>query len=108
MKEAYWKIGGVKYKVVEVKGLTKEYGMLGQILYDELLIKIDADLPQGRKEETLIHEVLHGIFFEAGFEEQDEDMINRVGKVLYQVIRNNLVTDIDYDMNHKFAVLESL
>lgn len=26
-----------------------------------------------RKEETLIHEVLHGIFFEAGFEEQDED-----------------------------------
>lgn len=52
MREEYWKIGGVKYKIVEVKGLAKEYGMLGQIIYDELLIKIDADLPQGRNFNT--------------------------------------------------------
>lgn len=102
MKEAYWKIGGVKYKVVQVKGLAKEHGLMGQISYDNLLIKIDEDLPQGRKEETLVHELVHGIFYEAGFEEQDEDMINRVGKVLYQVIQDNLCSSkipIDYNVN---------
>ncbi|MDR4987175.1 ImmA/IrrE family metallo-endopeptidase [Bacillus cereus] len=96
MKEIYWKIGGVNYKVQVVKGLAKEHGVLGQILYDDLIIKIDADLPRERTNETLIHEVLHGIFFEAGYEEQDEDMINRVGKVLYQVIQDNLQTDADH------------
>lgn len=95
MKEKYWKIGGVNYKVAEVKGLAKEHGILGQILYDELLIKIDADLPQDRKEETFIHEVLHGVFFEAGYTEQDEDMINRVGKVLYQVLKENAGASLD-------------
>ncbi|MBO1583235.1 ImmA/IrrE family metallo-endopeptidase [Bacillus sp. XF8] len=95
MKETYWKIGGVKYNVQSVKGLAKEHGVLGQILYNDLIIKVDADLPRDRLEETFIHEVLHGIFHEAGYEEQDEDMINRVGKVLYQVIQDNLQTDID-------------
>lgn len=95
MKEKYWKIGGVKYKVVQVKGLAREHGLMGHILYDELLIKIDADLPQDRKEETFIHEVLHGVFFEAGYTEQDEDMINRVGKVLCQVLKENAGASLD-------------
>lgn len=93
MKETYYKIGGVKYKVQSVKGLAKEHGVLGQIFYDDLLIKIDADLPRERMEETFVHEVLHGIFHEAGYEEQDEDMINRVGKVLYQVFTDNPIRD---------------
>lgn len=89
MKENCWKIGGVNYKVIKVKGLAKEHGVIGQILYDDLIIKIDADLPVDRQEETFIHEMLHGVFFEAGYTEQDEDMINRIGKVLYQVLKDN-------------------
>ncbi|PGC80277.1 ImmA/IrrE family metallo-endopeptidase [Bacillus toyonensis] len=83
------KIGGVSYGLEEVEGLAKEHQVLGHILYDDLKIKLDASMPQDRKEETLIHEITHGIFYEAGYEEQDEDMINRVGKVLYQVIKDN-------------------
>ncbi|WP_179958565.1 ImmA/IrrE family metallo-endopeptidase [Bacillus sp. SH5-2] len=104
MKGNYRKIGGVKYKVVQVKGLAREHGLMGQILNDELIIKIDADLPADRQEETFIHEMLHGVFFEAGYTEQDEDMINRVGKVLYQVIQDNLCSSkmpIDYNVNVK-------
>ncbi|HHB1925702.1 TPA: ImmA/IrrE family metallo-endopeptidase [Bacillus cereus] len=106
MKEDYWKIGGVKYKIVQVKGLAKEHGVIGQILYDDLIIKIDADLPADRHEETFIHEMLHGVFFETGYTEQDEDMINRVGKVLYQVIKDNfssskIPVDYNVDLNMK-------
>ncbi|PFJ15034.1 ImmA/IrrE family metallo-endopeptidase [Bacillus cereus] len=93
MKDTYYKIGGVKYKVVPVKGMAKEHGVLGQIIYDDLVIKIDADLPPDRMEETFVHELLHGIFYEAGYEEQDEDMINRVGKVLFQVWRDNPIPE---------------
>lgn len=98
MEETHWKIGGVNYKVQSVEGLAREQGVLGLILYQDLIIKIDASLPKERWEETFIHEVLHGIFFEAGYEEQDEDMINRVGKVLYQVIQDNLQTNVDQDL----------
>lgn len=83
------KIGGVSYELEEVERLAKEHDVLGQILYDDLKIKLDANLPDDRKEETLIHEITHGVFYEAGYEEQDEGMINRVGKVLYQVIKDN-------------------
>jgi hypothetical protein len=45
-----------------------------------------------RKEQTIVHEMLHAIHFEAGYdsEDQDEDMINRTANVLHQVIVDNL------------------
>lgn len=42
-----------------------------------------------KKEQTFVHELLHACFNEAGFNEQDEDMINRVGVMLYQVLKDN-------------------
>ena len=83
------KIAGIEYGVIEEAGMESRYEHLGQILYTKGIINIDKDLPMDRKEQVLVHEILHGIFFEAGFEEQDEDMINRVGSVLYQVMKDN-------------------
>ena len=50
---------------------------------------MDADLYKDRKEQVLVHEVLHGCFWEAGIEEQDEDVINRVSIVLHQILKEN-------------------
>lgn len=82
-------VAGINYKVSQVKGLAEKYDLGGQIYYEKGLIDIDSDMSQDKKEQVLIHEVLHSIFNEAGFRQQDEDMITRLGIVLYQVLKYN-------------------
>jgi hypothetical protein len=83
------KIAGIIYQVEEEKDIEYKYDALGKILYTKGIIILDEELSKERKEQVFIHEVLHGVFFEAGFEEQDEDMINRVAIVLHQVLVDN-------------------
>lgn len=52
-------------------------------------ISIIEDLSEERKKDVFFHELIHAVFYEAGYEEQDEDMINRIGKILHQVISDN-------------------
>lgn len=80
------KVGGVVYAVEE---LTDDPESIGLCLYDSLIIKVDQRLKLQKQQQVFIHELLHACFHEAGYVEQDEDMINRVGKVLYQVLMDN-------------------
>ena len=86
------KIGGLKYRISEVEDLghqERSPGMLGCINYHELTIKLEKNIHSTMQEQTLIHELAHGIFVESGFEEHEEEMVNRIGKVLYQVLKDN-------------------
>lgn len=83
------KIAGIEYAVSEIEHFQRDNELLGQILYTHGIIKIDSSIANDRKEQVFVHEMLHGIFFEAGIEEQDEDIINRVAIVLYQVLKDN-------------------
>lgn len=83
------KVAGITYSIEETEKLKERYDLLGQILYQRGLIQLEKDLPSDRKEQVFVHEILHACFYEAGFEEQDEDMINRLGIVLYQVLKQN-------------------
>lgn len=80
------KVAGVEYTVEE---LTDDPESIGLCLYDSLIIKVDPRLKMQKKQQVFIHELLHACFHEAGYVEQDEDMINRVGKVLHQVLVDN-------------------
>lgn len=93
------KIAGIEYKVQEIPGMENEFNHLGQILYTRGTIKIERDLSDDRKQQVLIHEVLHGVFYEAGYEEQDEDLINRVSIVLHQVLKDNKFNFSKVDTN---------
>lgn len=86
------KIAGITYKIKEVEDLSEQTDNIGQIFYNRGLIQLDSKLNRDRKEQVFIHEVLHGCFHEAGIEDQDEDVINRVGIVLYQVLKENNLT----------------
>lgn len=84
-------IAGVEYQVNEVDtviidGSTNYAGSCDYVCSEIQLLK---NLSKTKKEQTLIHEILHACFHEAGFNEQDEDVINRVSIVLYQVIKDN-------------------
>jgi Zn-dependent peptidase ImmA (M78 family) len=86
------KVGGTIYTVNEVDGLLRKLSMYGNVDFSDCIIQIDADMSEERKEQTIIHEMLHAVHFEAGYnpEEQDEDMINRTANVLHQVIVDNI------------------
>lgn len=82
-------VAGIDYTIREIKGLADDHNLGGQIIYHKSDIKIDADMSESKKKQIFIHELTHAIFHEAGYEEQDEDMINRLSIVLYQVLKNN-------------------
>ncbi|MEK4178541.1 ImmA/IrrE family metallo-endopeptidase [Aeribacillus sp. FSL K6-1121] len=84
-----FRIGCVNYEVKEVDELREKYSLYGQVTYDDCTIEIDADLSKERKHNVIAHELLHAMFFEAGYDEHDEDLIRRVGNVLAQVLRDN-------------------
>ena len=83
------KVGGVNYTVEEKENLIQKDELWGEVNYFNTEINIDSSLSNDRKEQVLIHEVTHAIFLEAGYKEQDEDMINRVSIVLHQVLKDN-------------------
>jgi hypothetical protein len=86
------KIGGAIYTVNEVDGLMRKLSLFGNVDFSDCIIQIDTDISDERKEQTLIHEMLHAVHFEAGYDpsDQDEDMINRASNVLHQVIVDNI------------------
>lgn len=86
------KIGGLIYEIEKVEDLDRfelSEGLIGMIYYQETKIRIDEKLPKQLLDSTLIHELTHGILNEAGYSEQDEQMVDRVGRVLYQVLKDN-------------------
>jgi hypothetical protein len=89
LNERTFRIGAVDYTVELVPKLAHLHEVLGQVSYDDTNIQLEADMSPARCNDVLVHELLHAIFFEAGYGEQDEDTINRVGHVLAQVLRDN-------------------
>lgn len=86
------KIGGLKYSISEVDDLAHQErspGLVGCINYHQLTIKVEKNVEQKMQDQTFVHELAHGIFVEAGYEEHEEEMVNRIGKVLYQVLKDN-------------------
>lgn len=87
------KVGGVTYTIEERPfvdiGGGRDYQ--GCFRFTHSRIELLADLSHDRKHDVLCHELTHAIFYEAGYgsDAQDEDMINRIGKVLHQVLQDN-------------------
>ena len=83
------RVAGIDYQVKEVEGLVSDHNLGGQVTFANGVIKIDADLCKDKKEQFLVHELLHAIFVESGYDEHEEDMVNRLGITLYQVLKDN-------------------
>ncbi|WP_159723164.1 hypothetical protein [Enterococcus sp. CSURQ0835] len=82
-------ISGVRYDIIEIETVDNDPTVMGLCVYADSVIYIKKALSKDRKNQTLIHEVMHAMFYEAGFDEQDEDEVNRLGKVLFQVLKEN-------------------
>lgn len=84
------KVAGVTYTIETPDEIGDEPDNLGNCIYQKQLIRVKANMSQERREQTFIHELLHAIFFEAGYTDSDyEEMVNRLSLVLYQVLKDN-------------------
>lgn len=86
-----FKVAGVTYTVEESDQIIidNKIGYVGSCDYHETNIEILSSLSESRKNDVLIHELMHAILCEAGFDEQDEELVDRSARVLHQVLKDN-------------------
>lgn len=79
-------ICGLKHEVIERQDAFNVDCHCGQIDYKDLIIKINKDMPEEAKKETLCHEILHGILVHLGYNNMsnDEQFVQAVGNAIYQ------------------------
>lgn len=94
-----FRVGSVDYTVKEVDGLHDGgQVLLGWVVYHDNLILLDSSASEIRKQNTLVHELVHAMLYEAGIEDQDEDLVTRLAHVLHGVLRDNdfgFLRDVD-------------
>lgn len=85
------KVCGMVYAVEEKEHFQNgdDRNLWGLCDYEQQKIYIRQSLSVQKKKQVLIHELTHAILHEAGFEEQDEDLVNRFSIILHQVLLDN-------------------
>lgn len=82
------KVGGLIYKVKEVKRLCNNKRTEGYQYQSGQMIKLKKSLPKEYKEKTFIHELIHAMF-DFLMWEHDETTVESLAQVLYMVIKDN-------------------
>lgn len=86
------KVGGIDYQVI-FKDKLKDHKkkVWGMTNYEKGIISINTTLSEQKTYQTLIHEVTHAMFHEAGLDDyaNDERIINPLGNIVYQFIKEN-------------------
>lgn len=79
-------ICGLTHEVVEVEDKFNVDCHMGMIEYKDLVIKINKDMPDEAKKETLCHEMIHGILVHLGYQDMsnDEQLVQALGNAIYQ------------------------
>lgn len=88
------KIGGIVYTVEEVPVVIVNGNRNNAASCDHNIshIQILETVSEERKRDLLAHEVMHAIFYEAGYEDDDqEEMVNRLAKVFRSVLDDNYI-----------------
>ena len=79
-------IGGHTYRILEceLNHEEKDKELYGRHLVKDNLILINESIQDSRKHETLMHEILHAIFYNYGLE-HDEGRIDAISNGLFQL-----------------------
>lgn len=78
-------ICGVPHKVIECENAL-DGSIQGEITYKDCTIKINKDMSDYEKKETLCHEMVHGIFVHLGYNDHadNEQLVQALGNAIYQ------------------------
>ena len=85
---------GLTYEIIEVDVVNKSIPRSGEINFVEQVIKIDKTLKADRKQITLMHEIVHGIFEHLAFTDliEDEQVVQGIAIALHQILKAELPT----------------
>ena len=86
------KIAGQVYTIQEMpKGWHGQSNSYGQCDTEKLLIHLATQIPSTRKAETLLHELLHAIYYEYGVNHADDEeaTVHILSAGLFQVFKDN-------------------
>lgn len=85
------KIGSITYDVSTNKDdYLKGAELLGEIAYTDQTVFVRSDIPKERQDNVFIHEIVHGMLYEMGHKDFDnEDLIKPLSNILYQVLKDN-------------------
>ncbi|MCL2491585.1 MAG: hypothetical protein FWE87_02405 [Coriobacteriia bacterium] len=77
----------ISYRVAVVDSIKEDDLVIGHVDHQSQTIRIKSDLSQAKAEQTLLHEVLHGVFNELGEYRIDEDerLVQSLAATLHQV-----------------------
>lgn len=83
-------VAGVEYAVnqKDVVIVDTDYCM-GSCSEQDSEILLQESVATRKKEQVFVHELLHACLFEAGYQEHDEELVKKVGNILYQVLKDN-------------------
>ena len=80
-------ICGILHEVIECNdSFSGDVTHFGEIIYKDCKIKINKEMAPEAKEETIIHEMIHGILVHLGYTEQSEDetFVQGLANAIYQ------------------------
>ena len=87
------KILGIEYEVEEVEVVNKTEPRLGEINYITNKILIDRSLPKDKKNQVLMHEIIHAICDLLGYDElgSDEEKVQGLATALHLVFSEQII-----------------
>lgn len=79
-------ICGLPHEVIETEDHFNMDCHMGMINIKDLQIKINKDMPTMAKEETICHEMVHGILIHLGYSQiaDDEQFVQALGNAIWQ------------------------
>lgn len=88
-----FKIAGQKWNVVYDKDLLAKDGEYGHCheVTNTIVLQSSGPIPYERVEATFLHELLHAIFHEIGYDTltNDEKLVNSLSTLLHQALSND-------------------
>ena len=84
------RISGIDYSVETFKQ-SVDINLMGRLSYDTAQIFIREDLPLDKKMETLLHEVIHASYMNAGLQpgDDEEKIVTALSSGVYQFLKDN-------------------
>ncbi len=85
------RILGITYTVKEVSQINDDETLVGICRYQSAEILIKSGISEQDKNITLLHEIMHAILAQLGFDEEndDEKLIKSLSTALYLVLSEN-------------------
>lgn len=87
------KVAGIDYQVIKKPyvEINNNRSYRGKCESNLGVIELSEGMGTDVEEQVFVHELVHACLDQAGYDEHDEDLVNRFSIVLHQVLKDNKI-----------------